>query len=273
MASIRLSYYEGRESYVSGLNPRTKLLYILWVFGMIMVFSHPLFQAFTMLTLAVAVFASGLSLWDVVKAGRFGLYVGLASWALWIFFLAGEGSVLLRVLGRPITDLGVLVGLSVALRITSVLFAFLITAMTTPPRDITTGLYQLRVSVVFAMAISIILRLIPQLQAEHATIVEAQKSRATEFEKGGPITRFRKHTSYIIPLALRALKIVSDLSIAMESRAFDPYAKRTFVRESRLRAADKALLVAMGVTLVGGLLLRVTGFGGVAEGMLVGRGQ
>jgi energy-coupling factor transport system permease protein len=248
-------------------------LYILWVFGMIMVFSHPLYQSFTMLTLAAAALLGGLSLWSVIKAGRFGVYVGLASWALWIVFLSDQGEPLLRLWRWPVTDLGVLVGLSVALRITSVLFAFLIVAMTTPPRDLTTGLYQLRVSVVFAMAVSMILRLIPQLQAEHSVIVEAQKSRATEFEKGGLIARFRKHTAYIIPLALRALKIVSELSVAMESRAFDPYAKRTFVRASRMAAADRVLLIAMGLTLIAGLGLRLAGLGGVAEGMLVGRGQ
>lgn len=273
MASIRLSYYEGGDSFLVRLDPRVKLLYILWVFAMIMVFSHPLYQSFTMVTLLVAAYLGGLSVWSVIKAGRFGVYVGLASWALWIIFLRGEGVALLQ-LGRwPVTDLGVMVGLSVALRITSVLFAFLVVAMTTPTRDVILGLYGLRVSVVFSMVVGIILRLIPQLQAEHGTIIEAQKSRATEFDKGGLITRFRKHTSYVIPLALRALKIVSDLSIAMESRAFDPYAKRTFGRELRLRVVDKAILALMAVALVGGIIMRVTGLGGVASGMLVGRGQ
>ena len=163
-------------------------------------------------------------------------------------------------------------GLAIALRITSVLFAFLIVAMTTPTRDIITGLYGLHVSVVFSMVIGIILRLIPQFQTEHATIMEAQKSRATEFDKGSLLARFRKHTSYIIPLSLRALKIVSDLSIAMEARAFDPYAKRTFVRELRMEMVDKILLVAMGVFLVASIGLRLFGLGGLALGTL-GTGQ
>jgi energy-coupling factor transport system permease protein len=273
MTSIRISYYEGNVSFLSRLDPRTKLLYILWVFGMIMVFSHPLYQTITVVTLLIAVALGGLSLWSVVKAGRFGIYVGLASWLLWIVFLADQGTPLTRLWRFPVTDTGVLVGLSVALRVTSVLFAFLIVAMTTPTRDITTGLYQLRVPVVFAMVISIILRLIPQLQAEHATIVEAQKSRATEFDKGGLLARFRKHTTYIIPLVLRALKIVSNLSVAMESRAFDPYVKRTFVREMTFRPIDKALLIGMATIVVAGIVLRLSGHGGVATGMLVGLGQ
>lgn len=271
MASIRVSFYEGGDSFVTRLNARTKLLYVLWVFSMIMVFSHPLYQSFTMFTILLAVFAGGLSLISVIKAGKFGIIVGLVSWVLWIIFMRDEGSALFSIRGWAVTDVGVLMGLSVALRVTSVLFAFLIVAMTTPTRDIITGLYGLRVSVVFSMAIGIILRLIPQFQSEHGTIVEAQKSRATEFDKGGLITRFRKHTSYIIPLSLRALKIVSDLSIAMESRAFDPYAKRTFVRQRPMRTVDKIIVVVMLLIIVGGIIMRIFGLGGVAGGMFVGQ--
>lgn len=270
---LRLSYYEPRDSFVGRLDPRTKLLYLVWAFAMIVVFSHPLYQSAALAALAAAVWLGRLSPWSVIKAGRFGVFAGLASWALWIAFLPDEGQALFRVLGRPVTDLGVLVGLSVLLRITSVLFAFLVVAMTTSARDLTAGLFQLRVSVVFAMVVSLILRLIPQLQAEHAAIVAAQQSRAAEFERGNPVARLRRHTAYVIPLAVRALKIVSELSIALESRAFDPYARRTFVRAARLGAADKVVLAVLGLSLAAGLGLRLAGFGAVAEGLLLGRGQ
>lgn len=272
MASIRLSYFENIESILSRLDARTKLTFVGWVFIMIMVFTHPLYQMFTIFTLLVAIAMGKLSLGRVIKAGRFGIYVGLASWILWIIFLTNQGEPLFSVFGRSVTDYGVLKGLSVGLRITSVLFAFLIAAMTTPTREIITGLYGMRVSVVFSMVVGIILRLIPQFQSEHATIVEAQKSRATEFEKGGLITRFRKHTAYIIPLSLRALKIVSDLSIAMESRAFDPYAPRSFVKQSQFSKMDKIILGFMAITLVVSIALRLLGYGGLQLGLL-GSGQ
>lgn len=271
MAAIRISFYEGNESYLYRLNARTKLLYILWVFLMTTVFSHPTYLAFVMATIIMAVYAGNLSLKSVLKAGRIGIIVGLVSWILWIIFLNDEGTVLFSIRSWAVTDLGVLRGLSVALRITTVLFAFLIVAMTTPTRDIITGLHDLHVPIVFSIAVGIILRLIPQLQSEHGTIVEAQRSRATEFDKGGLISRFRKHTSYIIPLSLRALKIVSDLSIAMESRAFDPYAPRTFVLHRPLSKADKIIMSFMLVTLVAGLFMRIFGLGGLGGGSFMGQ--
>ena len=273
MATIRISYYEGAKTFLSRLSPRVKLIYILWVFAMIMVFTDPVYQAFTMLTLVLAAWAGNLSPGRVLKFGKLGVYVGVLSWVLWIIVLRNQGTVLFNVFGLTITQYGVLKGLSIALRITSVLFAFLIVAMATPTREIITGLYQLRISVVFSMVIGIVLRLIPQFQAEHGIIIEAQKSRATEFDKGGLIARFRKHTAYIIPLSLRALKIVSDLSVAMESRAFDPYRKRTFVCARELERIDKILFWLMAIFLVASILLRVFGLGKLTLPGIITSGQ
>jgi energy-coupling factor transporter transmembrane protein EcfT len=86
------------------------------------------------------------------------------------------------------------------------------------------------------------------------------------------MTRFRKHTSYIIPLTLRALKIVSDLSIAMESRAYDPYTPRTFVRELKMSRSDYAILIGMVIFLVVSIIIRAFGFGVLQLGLL-GSGQ
>ena len=273
MTAIRTSYYEGNVSFMSRLNPRTKLIYILWVFAMIMVFTDPIYQSFIILTLVIAAYVGNLSPKKVFSYGKFGIYVGVLSWVLWIIFLHDEGTPVFYIINWPVTDYGILKGLSVALRITSVLFAFLIVAMTTPTREIITGLYQLRISMVFSMVVGVVLRLIPQFQAEHGIIIEAQKSRATEFDRGGLITRFRKHTAYIIPLSLRALKIVSDLSVAMESRAFDPYRPRTFVLARKLNRMDQILMALMAVTLVASIVLRIMGYGGLAIAGVTMTGQ
>ena len=57
----------------------------------------------------------------------------------------------------------------------------------------------------------------------------------------------------------------------MESRAFDPYAERTFVRERPLSNADKVIMAVMLLTLVGGILMRVFGLGGIAGSTFVGQ--
>lgn len=244
-------------------DPRVKILYLLWVFLTVSVMAHPLILSLIFLVTIAVVYGSRLSLGSLLKTGRLGLFVAGASWLLWIIFLRRQGPVLLSISGWNITEPGFFNGWSVAARIAAILLAFLVVFKTTSTREVMTALYRLHVSVPFAMVIGITLRLIPQLQAEHATILEAQRSRAVEFEKGGLLARMRKHTAYIIPLVLRALKITSDLSLAMEARAFDPYARRTFSQTLEFDTADLLILMLLGVTLVASIGARIRGLGGM----------
>ncbi len=245
------------------IDPRVKILYLAWVFLMVSVLVHPLLLSLIFLLTLVTVFSSRLSLWDLVKDGRLGWIVAGVSWLLWIIFLRHQGPALFSLGSWGVTEPGVFNGLSVAARIAAILLAFLVVFKTTSTREVMTALYRLHVSVPFAMVIGITLRMIPQMQAEHATILEAQRSRAVEFDKGSLLARMRKHTAHIIPLVLRALKITSDLSLAMEARAFDPYARRTFSQTLEFSAMDIVFLVLMGLTLAAAVGARLLGYGGM----------
>jgi energy-coupling factor transport system permease protein len=262
LAEIRTSFYLGHDSLLGRVDARTKLLWILWTFAMITVVLDPRYQTVIIASIVAAVIAGRINPVILVKTGRLGVYVGIASLLLWVFFIPDRGDVLFRILGRPVTDVGVEMGVSVAVRVIVVLFAFLIVAMTTPTRNIITALHRLRVPTVFAMVVGMVLRMIPQLQAEHSVIMEAQRSRGIDFDQGWIFTRLKRHMSYIVPLAIRSLKIVNEMSIAMDSRAFDPYGKRTFQPEMHFRGIDHALLALMAATLAGGIVLRLCGYAG-----------
>lgn len=254
---------EGAAELSRALDPRVKILYLLWVFLMMCMLMHPVILLVIFLVTVGTVYASRLSLWNVIKVARFGLFVAIASWILWIIFLRSQGTVLLSLGPLHVTVPGVLNGWSVAARIAGILLSFLVVFQTTSNRQVMTALYRLRVSVPFAMVIGITVRLIPQLRAEHATILEVQRSRAVEFNQGSLLTRMRKHMAYIVPLILRALKITSDLSVAMEARGFDPYARRTFSENLELDARDVAVITLMAVTLLAAVYARISGFGGM----------
>jgi len=255
-----------------GIDPRVRILYLAWVFLLASIVAHPLWLSLVCAATVAVALSSGLPASQLVRAGRVGWFVAGVSWLLWMFFLRHQGAALLTVGGRSVTAPGFFNGLSVAARIVAILLAFLVVFRSTPTRQVMTALYRLRVSVPFAMVIGITLRLIPQLQAEHATILEAQRARAVEFGRGSLLARLRKHTAYIIPLVLRALKITSDLSLAMEARAFDPYARRTFASAGQFTRADIAWLVLMSLVLAGTIGARLLGLGGMPAAWLANAG-
>jgi energy-coupling factor transport system permease protein len=263
MATAAESFGKGGTEIQHGLDPRVKLLYLVWVFLLMSFLMHPAVILSILLVTIVVASASGLSLWKVITIGKFGFFVAAASWVLWIFFLRSQGKVLFSFGPVSITEPGVFNGWSVAARIAGILFAFLSVFQTISNREVMTALYRLRVNVPFAMVVGITLRLIPQLRAEHATIVEAQRSRAVEFDRGNLATRMRKHFAYMVPLILRALKITSDLSLAMEARGFDPSARRTFSGRAQIHSKDWALIMMMALTLAAALIARFLGYGGM----------
>jgi energy-coupling factor transport system permease protein len=257
-----LSRYGGTNTVADRIDPRTKLLYVLWMFLMTIVVYDPVLQMVMVATVVVAMILGRINPSKLLKAGRLGVYVGFASLVLWVLFRSDEGDTLFGVFGFPVTDAGLLTGMSVALRIVCVLFSFLLVSMTTPARSIITALSRLRVPRVFAMAIGIVLRLVPQLQAEHVVIMEAQRARGIEFDKGGPISRLRKHSSYVIPLVIRAMKIVRDMSIAMDARAYDPYAPRTLQPQMQYHTIDRVILIVLPIIFAGCVVARLFGYGG-----------
>lgn len=83
---------------------------------------------------------------------------------------------------------------------------------------------------IIVMIIYIALRFIPTLLDEANRIMKAQSSRGVDFKNGKLKDKIKSFTTLIIPLFVTAFAKAEDLSNAMETRGYDPYAKRTHYR-------------------------------------------
>lgn len=83
---------------------------------------------------------------------------------------------------------------------------------------------------VIVMIIYIALRFIPTLLEEAERIQKAQASRGVDFKNGKFKDKVKSFTTLIIPLFVTAFSKAEDLANAMETRGYDPYAKRTRYR-------------------------------------------
>ncbi|WHL49483.1 energy-coupling factor transporter transmembrane component T [Mycoplasmopsis bovis] len=83
---------------------------------------------------------------------------------------------------------------------------------------------------VIVMIIYIALRFIPTLLEEAQRITKAQASRGVDFKNGKFKDKVKSFTTLIIPLFVTAFSKAEDLSNAMETRGYNPYAKRTKYR-------------------------------------------
>ena len=128
--------------------------------------------------------------------------------------------------------------LNISLRIYSILIVMTILTLTTKPVLLTKALefyfaplkwIKLPVNI-FIQIITIALRFIPTLLDEAGRILKAQASRGVDFSNGNIKTKVKATIVLIVPLFVSAFAKADDLANAMETRGYDPYAKRIAYR-------------------------------------------
>jgi len=140
---------------------------------------------------------------------------------------------------------------AMTLRFVVLVESFSVFFLTTSPDHLGLALEQTRVPYEFAFAFTTAVRFVPVLAEEAQTIMDAQKARGLELEKGGFLKRIRNYVPVLIPLIVSAIRRSLELAEAMESRAWGATKKRTNLYALRLHRGDFALLaITIGVLVV-----------------------
>jgi energy-coupling factor transport system permease protein len=101
----------------------------------------------------------------------------------------------------------------------------------------------------FVFAFTTAVRFVPVLAEEAQTIMDAQKARGLELEKGNFLKRIRNYIPILIPLIVSAIRRSLELAEAMESRAWGATKNRTNLYVLKMHKGDLIL-----ITLTIGLL-------------------
>ncbi len=234
------------RSFMHELNPVVKFAAILVAVVVLMFFFDPLPTAF-MLALAVglAVGLARIPLRRVVRSTLpfWGLAVGLA-WVN-VFFPKDAAEPLWEWAFLRVTPQSLRVGVTLGLRVlTIVAFSYLFAA-TTDPRDLALSLvHQLHLPYRLAFGLFAGFRFLPILQSEFEQIRAAHRVRGAGQERGrwaGVAEVWR----LALPLFAVVIRKAAQIGLAMESRAFGAHADRTYLHETRVTRKDVAFLVGL----------------------------
>jgi energy-coupling factor transport system permease protein len=102
-------------------------------------------------------------------------------------------------------------------------------------------MFRLPRDVVFAFVTAV--RFIPVMMLDALMIMDAQKSRGLELEKGNLLRRVRNMIPILIPLVVNAVVRSGELAEAMESRAYGAAPRPTSLAVYRAKTTDKAVAV------------------------------
>ncbi|MBI3022993.1 MAG: energy-coupling factor transporter transmembrane protein EcfT [Thaumarchaeota archaeon] len=213
------------ESPFHKLDPRTKLLISLEFFA-ISLLAFAIIQVAIVLAsvLFVAVYAKSLK-----RIGRTILMsAGFAGFIFAINLLFGVGLVS---------------SLLYALRFLAIVSSTSIFFVTTSPDELEHTMKWLGVprDIVFAFVTAV--RFIPVIMLDAFQIMDAQKSRGLELEKGNFVKRIRNMVPILVPLVVNSVVRSGELAEAMESRAYGATPKPTSLYKLRLSRKDKSVML------------------------------
>ena len=244
-----MSVFEGfRFRHVSSpihnRDPRIKFFFVIVMFAITLLFTEflPLLVLF-FLPLPFVLIAGVGKQW--LRSLRGALFL-----ATFIFVFNFAFGYLYR--SYPTTSVLLEYSLAMTLRFLVLVESFSIFFLTTSPDHLSLALEQTRVPYEFTFAFTTAVRFVPVLAEEAQTIMDAQKARGFELERGNFLKRVRNYIPILIPLIVSAIRRSLELAEAMESRAWGAAPKRTNLYVLKVKYADLLLLLlSLGLLAIG----------------------
>ena len=123
--------------------------------------------------------------------------------------------------------------------------------LTVHPDDLAQSLIQLHIPFDFAFALAMATRYVPTLALEAQTIMDSQKSRGLELEKGNFIERVKNFVPILVPLIVSSVRRALSIAESIESRAFGSTNKRTSYYQLKMQKKDYTTCIfAIAVSII-----------------------
>ena len=260
LKDITLGQYFPGNTVAHKLDPRTKILLVVFYIIALFCAKSILTYALMALVLAVCVHVSKVGVKALVRGLKPVLFIIVFTGILNLFFTPGNWN-LVEFGPLHISDLGLRNAIFMVLRVMLLIMGTFLMTYTTSPISLTDGLERLlnglkrfRVPVhELAMMMSIALRFIPTLIEETDKIMSAQKARGADFESGNLMQKAKALIPILVPLFISAFRRADELATAMECRCYHGGEGRTKLHVLQYARRDYIALT-LGVLVCAGVI-------------------
>jgi len=249
-----MSVFDGlkfRKVYspIHNLDPRIKFVYVCAIFVVAIIFGEllPLITLF-LAQIPLVLLAGVKRQWLRSMRG--------AAFLATVIFLTNFIAAYIGA-GYTVTPRSIESAVAMTLRFVVLVESFSIFFLTTSPDHLGLALEQTRVPYEFCFAFTTAVRFVPVLAEEAQTIMDAQKARGLELERGNFLKRIRNYIPILIPLIVSAIRRSLELAEAMESRAWGATKKRTNLYVLRMHRGDFALIAITAAILAAAIYVRL----------------
>ncbi|MCP4114954.1 MAG: energy-coupling factor transporter transmembrane protein EcfT [Desulfobacteraceae bacterium] len=160
--------------------------------------------------------------------------------------------------GLVLTRGGLLLGLTLLLRLINMIAASRILMAIAPLDDLIQLFHKMRLPHSLSFVITTAIRFIPELEKKRRLIMNAQQARGASLDDKGMVTRFRMRIAIMVPLIVNAIIMADRLSMAMLNRGFGYRNTWTNLHEIRLKKNDIVILLICLMTIICAVFIRTT---------------
>lgn len=275
---IHIGRYLPGNSVIHRMDARIKLLANITFIALFFVANNYILQAAIIAPVVGAFLVITKNPWKLLKTLKLPLWVGFFMFIINCFVLNTDGGNFEELTpGTTLTwanwgkynlvnwqnifkinRMVIMVTVNIIFRVYAVILIMTVLTASTPPVLLTKALefylYPLTLikipTHIFIMIISIALRFVPTIVDEAQRILKAQASRGTDFTNGNLKTKVKATIVLIVPLFVSAFSKAEDLANAMETRGYDPYAKRSSYRSWSYWWFDIGTLIVIVVVII-----------------------
>ena len=246
---ISLGQYYPKNSFIHGLDPRTKLVAIMLLMTSLMLSDKPIILTGYLFFSVIIVAISQIPLSIVFRNLKPFIWLFIITLFIHILWTPGHIVATIPILNLDLTIEGIKFGLAYSLRLALLIVLAAILTLSTSPIELTDALEKLfsplkRVRIPtheIVLMLTLSLRFIPTLMEEAQRLKNAQISRGATFE-GNIIKRIQNLIPLILPLFIAAFRRADDLALAMDSRCYTGGEGRTTFKHLTFKIHDYIVL-------------------------------
>jgi energy-coupling factor transport system permease protein len=244
---MTLSLYIDRDGSVQRLHPVTKLFGMLGLFTATFV-TQDFASVVPLALLVIGIAAAARAFGNFRRMRALLLLVFLMTFAIWSLFYP-EGQPIFTAGPVRVSREGIGFAAGIAVQLVTFLAIGILFLSTTKIEEFAYALHRVGLPHKLAFTITLTFRLVPVFLESATSVVQAQRCRGFDFDRGGPLQRLKRYVPILVPVFVGALRRADGMAIALDSRGFQSAGRRTSFAPYVFRGIDVvALLAVAGVT-------------------------